>query len=80
MLKHLKLLEYFVFVEENLQVNHCLLLVFLRTFFNVNTSESDVFSVIWGSHDFARGNRAWKIQGSTFRSVYLKSSTVNLSW
>jgi len=49
MLKHPKLLQYFVFVEENLQVNRCLLLAVLRTFLgfscNLDASEGDVFCV-----------------------------------
>lgn len=47
MLKCLKLLQYIIFVEENLQANHSLLLAVLRSFlgfsFNLNSTENDVF-------------------------------------
>lgn len=52
MLKHLKLLQYFIFVEENLQINHCLHLAVLGTFlgfsFNLNASGSDAFCMWFG--------------------------------
>lgn len=51
MLKHLKLLQYFIFVEENLQVNNsppCCFQDLLGFSFNLNASESDAFCMCFG--------------------------------